>query len=146
MQNKYDIRLNKETVKALQEEYYEKHRKLWLYTAIQILRSGRITPKRKYFEKNNLCKVRNYCYACEFKVLLCNLGLMQEDCEYCLIDWGYGKGDIPIYERKDYHYCFDEGALYTRWANEYDYRKAALLAYKISKMPMKNLEKVLKIY
>lgn len=55
-------------------------------------------------------------------------------CSECPIDWG---SDCTEYMCQDKKYVDDESGLYTKWVSCCSPHEAALLAYKISKLPEK---------
>lgn len=105
------------------QEAIENHRKMWLWIAKRILKEQKCgyisTIKNLYFLENNISKVENDCFCCEYG-----------DCIECPINWGTISVDDGKLIRKC---CYI--SLYGSFINNMSYRKAALIAYKISKLP-----------
>lgn len=109
------------------KEAIENHRKMWLWIAKNTLKSGYILTKNDYFTFSDyegdiparkcFCCEAVWCYIKDFTY-----------CDRCPIDFG--------------GYCASKGGLYNKWFNISirngdlsRYKEAALLAYKISKLP-----------
>lgn len=107
------------------DEAVENHRKMWRWIAIQTLKKKRIVIKSEYIAAFNSQTILNNCFCCEYTVQF-HTGL---NCLYCPIEWN-------SYER--FYNCErnrDSYGIYGRWYKTKNYKEAALLAYKISKLP-----------
>lgn len=112
------------------QEAIENHRKMWLWIAKKTLKDQFIYTKKDYFNLTDFDEdlPEKQCFCCSYAY---NHTIGYSDCDKCPIDFGYSD-------------CTHLGSLYLEWVNivmDYGHRylnnwkKAALLAYKISKLP-----------
>lgn len=109
------------------QEAVENHRKMWKWIAVQTLRQKRLVGKTEYLDNTKYYDICNACFCCEY-VYDIDVNFIRDCSNYCPIDFG-----------KHRHCCGDH-TLYNEWRHLYypsEYKKAALLAYKISKLPEK---------
>lgn len=109
------------------EEAVRQHRELWRWIAIETLRQRRVINKQKYFADKEY--VTHCCYCCEYGI---QLSTGKYCCDLCPIEWSSNVSETPCLDKG---YDGDEESMYGLWSNTHTYKEAALLAYKISKLP-----------
>lgn len=117
------------------EEAIRQHRELWKWIAVETLKQRRIVMKYEYFhDKEHICFD---CYCCEYDAYFHQTAAT---CLLCPIDW-----NSTAYRNmcEDKSKKNDRKNIYNLWLKTNDYKTAALLAYKISKLPEKEFRFVI---
>lgn len=117
------------------EEAIRQHRELWKWIAVETLRQRRFIMKDRYFrDKEPVC---NDCYCCEYGE---DFYPSTTTCVLCPIDWSSETNECMCQDKMK---PFDKKNLYKLWLRADNYKTAALLAYKISKLPEKEFRFVI---
>lgn len=127
------------------QELIQKHKDMWQIIALETMKQKRKIQKSDYIDLDpshrELVYTTNYCYACQAAYIRkININNNPDDptdsntvdharCEYCPFIWP-GKRCVHPH---------DSNGLYEQWliTPEYDYKRAAKLALKISKLKIK---------
>lgn len=105
---------------------------MWLWIAKETLQKVERVSKKDYLKASGIKhKLKHECFCCEYDHTH-NDGKCNR-CENCPLKWPLGAR--TLIKCMDKEYQGDYKGLYATWIVETDYKKAALLAYKISKLP-----------
>lgn len=119
------------------EQAILEHRKLWEWIRDQTQSKKRVVRKGEYFDvyrDRYACRPKNDCFCCEYAFEKTYGGDPYGTiCEKCPLEWVTGRGEKCMH-------C-DDG-VYDEWVEETDYKRAAILAGKISKLEVKAGDKL----
>lgn len=118
------------------QEAIEEHRKMWLWITTETIRLKRKVNKLEYLRHFNYDwhSIKCFCFCCEYDRQMDNGE--NYHCEFCPIDWN---SNMNIYMCLGKYKEYDSLSLYGEWITTSDYKKAALIAYKISNLPERKL-------
>lgn len=109
------------------EQAIAEHRKMWNWIADSIEENQErlfiCGLKRKYCLEKGLCKIKHFCFLCEFT---------KGNCDKCPLIW---ESDVTEYMCEDAKYYEDYEGIWSRCRETRDWKEQAALARQIANLP-----------
>lgn len=118
-------------MKLTKSQAIEKHREMWKWIAVRTLRTKRKIYKHEFFDYYQISNENTpifSCFCCEYPQYKNDKDFFDR-CNRCPIEWPITR--MQLY--KNFNICMS--SYYYEWFVTRNYKEAALLAYKISKLP-----------